>query len=217
MKVQELVNKCYSQAVKHGWWDGGDGCGKPGCNHASRSPLEIQALLDSEVSEFVEEVRDNKPAIYMNKERALDSEGRGPKDEGFVTYDAMPKPEGASVELVDYLIRLGDYFGFRGWSLAVAASVTTEDIVMQVDEKIADFFHFEKSLEFAAILHRFTSKFGEIAEEGGRDEDAADFLRFAFGAILWYFSYMGWDFEDTFKLKFIYNQRRPYRHGGKTA
>lgn len=221
MKLQELVNKCHKQSLDHGWWNGGDGCGKPECNHASRSPLEIQALLDSEVSEFTEEIRDGRPPIYMNKDRALDRKGRGPKDEGFDKVDAMPKPEGPAVELVDYVIRLGDYFGFRGWRLAEASNATTERIELLNDYSLDDSYnpinslHFERPLEFAAILHQFTSNFGKTIAQGKYDENAADFLRFALGAILWYFGYRGWNFDDVFRVKFAYNERRPRKHGGK--
>lgn len=60
-----------------------------------RSALEIHMLIVSEIAEATESVRDNEPSFFFKGE----------------------KPEGESVELVDALIRILDYFGERRWDL----------------------------------------------------------------------------------------------------
>lgn len=60
-----------------------------------RSPLETHALIVSEVAEAIEEARTDNPPMYFNG----------------------AKPEGEAVELVDAVIRIMDYFGYRGWDM----------------------------------------------------------------------------------------------------
>ena len=60
-----------------------------------RSPLEIYMLAVGELSEAVEDVRANKPEFYKEGE----------------------KPCGEAIEVVDCMIRLMDYAGYRKWDL----------------------------------------------------------------------------------------------------
>ncbi|RTL20745.1 MAG: hypothetical protein EKK55_17320 [Rhodocyclaceae bacterium] len=85
--LNDLVKQVHENAVLKGWWD------------EKRSPLEIHALIHSEVSEATEAVR-------------------GKQEDFYSTYDLAgnKKPEGQSVELVDAVIRIMDYFGERGWN-----------------------------------------------------------------------------------------------------
>lgn len=59
-----------------------------------RSALEIHALIHSEISEATEEVRNGNDYVYYKQ----------------------GKPEGEPVELVDTVIRIFDYFAFKGWN-----------------------------------------------------------------------------------------------------
>lgn len=83
--INEWVKEIHELAKKNGWWD------KP------RSDLEIAALIHSEVSEFVEHVRD-------------------PHQMGDY-YLTANKPDGKAIELIDVLIRIMDYFGYKSWDM----------------------------------------------------------------------------------------------------
>lgn len=81
MTIDELMTESYSTACSKGWWE---------------SPREIPELLMltvSEVSEALEEYRDEGPAMLQEiAHRASDG-----------------KPEGVAAELADVLIRIGDF------------------------------------------------------------------------------------------------------------
>lgn len=83
MSINDYVKEIHENAKEKGWYD------KP------RTPLEIHALIHSEISEAVEEVRkDTKPFYIENG-----------------------KPEGEAIELVDAVIRIMDYFAYNNWDL----------------------------------------------------------------------------------------------------
>ena len=62
----------------------------------NRNPLEIHMLMVSEIAEATECYRDNKIDYYVSDSK---------------------KPEGEAAELVDCIIRIMDYFGYKGWNL----------------------------------------------------------------------------------------------------
>ena len=79
MTVNEFAKEVHENAVAHGWWE------------TARSFPEVAALIHSEVSEALEEWRDDK-------------------DEKTGTC----KPEGVAVELCDAIIRILDYLAYMG-------------------------------------------------------------------------------------------------------
>ena len=64
----------------------------------AKSPLEIHMLVVSEVAEAAEAAR-------------------LPADASGMFYGGDGKPEGEAVELADAVIRIADYFGWKGWDL----------------------------------------------------------------------------------------------------
>lgn len=84
VKLNQLVKAAHKNATEKGW------------HETERSPLEIHALIHSEVSEATEAARNGVSAFYEGKKG---------------------KPEGEAVELADAVIRIADYFGKRKWDL----------------------------------------------------------------------------------------------------
>ena len=78
MTINELVQEAHGNAVKHGFWDP-----KPEFGTSV-------ALIHSEMSEALEEVRAGRAAIW---------------------YGENEKPEGYAVELADAIIRICDLCG----------------------------------------------------------------------------------------------------------
>lgn len=101
MDINQWVQEAHDTAKKSGWWDG-----------EPRSPLEIHALLHSEISEATEEVRNQRPDIYHILAGGYVATPKHPK-----FTPERDKIEGEAVELVDVLLRIFDYAGYKGWDL----------------------------------------------------------------------------------------------------
>ena len=92
LTLGDLVKEIHQNAVAHGWWD------------EERSFGDILALCHSELSEALEQYRDEKPLVY----------------------EVNGKPEGIAVEMADAVIRILDWAGKAG--------VDMEQIILQKHE-----------------------------------------------------------------------------------
>ncbi len=75
-------------------------------------------LIVSEIAEATEEVRAHKPYAYVIRQDEVVNN----------TEEFKPgeKPEGEAVELADAVIRIADYFGYRGWDLEKIIQLKTD-------------------------------------------------------------------------------------------
>lgn len=92
LTINQIVDMSHSTAKEKGWWD------KP------RTGLEVMALIHSEVSEAVEDLRNGNTQLSFE--------------------DSLRKPVGLPSELADIIIRIADYCGHEGIDLDYA--ITTK-------------------------------------------------------------------------------------------
>ncbi len=102
MEISKLQKEIHALAREKGWYDSTEG----------RKPLEMLALIMSEIGEAVEEVRSGNEPIYGHAQNQIDGQFKiSFKDSRFGKYT---KPEGEFVELADAIIRILDYAEYRG-------------------------------------------------------------------------------------------------------
>lgn len=93
--IRQLITESHETAKLKGWW-GPDG-------NEDRNIYEQLALMHSELSEALEELRDGHPlnTTHYDATRTVDTPGGVP----------LPKPEGFLAEIADLFIRVGDTLG----------------------------------------------------------------------------------------------------------
>lgn len=110
--LNEMAKEVHQNAVEHGWWE------------EERSIGEIIALCHSELSEALEEHRNNKPQIYFV---GYDMQDRKiVKDAPFEGAYGICKPEGTAIELADCIIRILDYCAHEGIDVEKAIEIKHE-------------------------------------------------------------------------------------------
>jgi len=104
LTVSELVREAHANAEKHGFWD---------------DPPEMGtsiALIHSELSEALEEVRKGNPGLWYMKRGTIGGEPAEKMELGLPKNGE--KPEGFITELADAVIRIADLCGYLGIDLA---------------------------------------------------------------------------------------------------
>jgi NTP pyrophosphatase (non-canonical NTP hydrolase) len=101
LTITQMVEKCYSNAVKLGWAE-------------KEVPVpEMCALIHSEVSEALEAYRNHEPLSWTRR-----MDGKPSSDSEINVLDpTMMKPEGIASEFADVLIRIGHYSKLLGINL----------------------------------------------------------------------------------------------------
>ena len=190
MTITEWAKEIHENAVKHGWWE------------TKRSTGEVIALIHSELSEALEEARDNRPMMYV-----LGSNG-----EEICTpcYFNGRKPEGIAVELADAVIRVLDMAAQVGMPLQ-EDDAARDELDMMRDEAKKGFEDFGTVIAF---LHTITSDlYGAIVKHEFANSISAALAIVAY--VEGYLTCNGLDLWQVIELKHNYNKGRPYKHGKK--
>lgn len=198
MNLNNWVDKVHETAKEKGWWE------KP------RTDGELCQLFVSEVAEATEEAR--SPVGLPVYQLALDGTRRvTPNDPGWLSN---VKPEGEAIELVDVLIRLGDYFGHRKFNLGYEVSrligCTSDPTLNEVIELLD-----EKEFSGSSPLDCHFQMVREIVR-ANRFGDGFVYAQ-VFVTVLNYMKHRGWNIQEAIELKQAYNETRSHRHGGKLA
>jgi len=221
MFINQWVQKVHTTAKTKGWWE------------SPREEMEICQLFVTELAEASECARNGEPHVHIGRigdpnlppfytDRATIEKHNG--KEYLIDYagcNGPTKPEGEAIELVDLLIRLGDYMGHKEWNLGEAihaidpvftADPTFEEVVMKAKGMMAPDDFSERPLvnhfEIVSLIVTAT----ESAEKTQPMKFAQVFL-----TTIGYMVHCGMDVEMALEVKAAYNEKRPYRHGGKLA
>lgn len=195
MNYNDWAKEIHENAVKHGWYD------KP------ISRAEYEALFHSEISEALEEYRNEMPDVYWNC--GVTGEICAPASECDCEYcDAEwecthrdQEPHGIAIELIDLAIRLLDYGAAHEIDIPQCTKYSYSKGWFSKDTLI---------LTIAGFHEHITLLMG-LAEYQEQVEHISTILF----KIQSYCEDNGLDFETLLHLKHEYNKTRPYRHGGK--
>lgn len=203
MKINELVEKAHGAARAKGWWDG-----------VIRTEEEASMLVVTEIAEASEAVRNKYPPICAFA--ATDPAVRTPDD--MVTWNDQLKPEGEATEIGDVLIRIADFFGWKGWDLAAAvqdglpwgdpaSAMTITELATRCAAQHAWIAN-KQPLEAHLYITNWAAKVTET-------HDAYVSLGQCAALALAYCGARDLPIEQAIDIKMIYNEKRPYRHGNK--
>jgi len=210
MNLIKKAKEVHENAKAHGWWE------------TKREHYEIIALIHSEVSEVLEEYRNNLSynTIYYEE------------------LELSSKPCGIPIELADIYLRILDYIGYfllnanneeeeKAYQLflnklrPMFPQVFEAWLYYETDEHV----FFKSNFNFAewiGILHVLVSATPCVTSV---QEDQVSHLGEKkliehLTSILLYIDYLCiqfkiLNFEEALRIKHEYNTTRPYKHGGK--
>lgn len=208
MNLNTLTKDVHEYAKEKGWWS------KP------RSDEEVIMLMVTEIAEATECVRNSEPHHHYGPNPSFPDNDRKDGGDKFILptmidrarLDAPKKPEGEAVELVDCQIRIADFCGYAGINL--------EEEMKKLATDLAEDRYYLTRLRRANPLERHLAVVECLAQAGrcayrGGMEQVAQSVTEAFYMIQKIFEINDWKWEAILLEKMSYNQKRPYRHGGK--
>ncbi len=102
--LDNFQEMAHALAASKGWWN----------EDVRKKPLECHALMVSEIAEAMEAWRNREPNAYIESGlKGVVYELGSPE-----FNESQGKPEGEFIELADAVLRILDYCGFHGVSLA---------------------------------------------------------------------------------------------------
>ncbi len=173
-------------------------------------PTERFQLMISEVSEATEEFRNKTEDFYL----------------------VNGKPEGQAVELVDVLIRIFDFAGYKEinfvkfiethFFMKFGDIVSFTDLLNEVKDlkNIKCYNELESlvdDLEYHLSINISLANAGDAYLKNKEDEKIFLHLSEAVVKIAYIFSLKNWNLEEIINIKHEYNVNRPYKHGGKVC
>lgn len=104
--LNAFAAEVHKNAVAHGWWDN------------NPSFAETALMCHSEISEAVDEYRNDMPMCYVMKKTCAECPdypaGAHYMETDMSKWTPEDKPEGVAVEMADCMIRLLDWFAANG-------------------------------------------------------------------------------------------------------
>ena len=216
--LNKMIPEIHRNAVEHGWWD------------EDRSESEIYALIHSELSEALEEYRDNKPDVYCCQHGSDwchicygDTCEINP-DIDCVTCFAQReesgkvpnKPEGVIVELADAVIRIMDYLGKGGYTFNLNNAIYSNvGLPLRTNENCSDLIVCAHAALSQAFIHDYICWIQDPEHNEINKESEIATLSAVVKWINEYAAGRGYDLVSVVRMKHAYNITRPYKHGGK--
>lgn len=202
-RFAELSKAAHQNSVDHGFWD------------PAPAPFTTRALLHSEVSEALEDLRAGRPLDKLfydvgTKTSELHSDGMIPFSVGAKNRPVGKKPNGIPSEIADVVIRTLDLAGRIGVDFAQTVEA---DILAEVERSyfIPPAGHREDPVFWLDNLHM------AIQDLDSRDTTA---VVNAITGILFFCEIFArhvgkFDLLSIVEEKMAYNASRPHKHGGK--
>ena len=179
--VKELAAECHAISREKGWWDDA-----PEYKHDQVFCDSIEALILSEISEALEELRTKPPDTLHSIGKKWNHD--------FSSHNTAGKPVGWVVELADAAIRIFDFMGWQdnAWEQA--------GLLHELPVTPFGFSHRYAAHKLMRAVHCVVSERLRYA------------LLILFDLALWTGCE---DFLAVIRVKMEYNKTRPHRHGGK--
>lgn len=172
-----------------------------------RSWAGTTRLMESELSEALEEYRKNKPldeVYFVARSAVLGGEFQEKQ------VEETPKPEGIPIELADFVIRVSQHRGTEGWDLGYSFRYYGD-----ANWRVPSQYDFETFLaEVGLCVSHAYEAHRRFTPSGPRNKACQELGLAVFEA--WRFCRKeGIDLFRAIQTKEKYNQTRPYRHGNK--
>lgn len=201
LDLNTFMMDVHQNAVSHGWWEN------------QRTPGTIRSLFHCELSEAVEEYRKNEPDLYHKCAHGGICEYQNVHMGEFDCSKCTPelrKPEGAAVELMDFVIRVLDYLAHLNEAMPASMNTAQKLCNWALDDYQDDL---ERNLleldvpDFADVLHDEVSLSSVMKN--------ITYLTTACGLAMAWVEHRGLDPVEILLEKHRYNLTRSYKHGGK--